>query len=174
MGTSFDNVRRIQYPAIVCASFLVRVLFAVLALQWAIGLQADVAYAMPTPDSTNVMQGAAAHTAKPSDDACPMHGAPVMHGTSMPSAPMHITPVRGEAMHGVSATSAPHGKVPHDNFSGKHDCCKSSCQCQCGSVPLAFNLAAARGILASVYLQPVTVTRVAHAPTDTHFRPPIA
>jgi hypothetical protein len=144
------------------ASFLVRVLFAVLALQLAFGLQVDVAYATPMRDSMNAVQDTAVH-AQPSDDACPMHS------TSM-DAPMHGTAATDSA----SATTAPHVKVPHDNSPGKHDCCKSSCQCQCGNAPLAFSLTATRGVLASVYLRPVAVIRVAHAPTDTHFRPPIA
>ena len=56
----------------------------------------------------------------------------------------------------------------------KHDCCKSSgCQCQCGSVSLAVNLDAPKGIPASTQVQPVTTVRFPTALPDTLFRPPI-
>ena len=63
-----------------------------------------------------------------------------------------------------------HTPTPDD----KHDCCKSSgCQCQCGSVSLAVNLDAPKGIPASTQVQPVTTVRFPTAPPDTLFRPPI-
>lgn len=138
------------------ASPLIRVLFVVLALQLAFGLQVDVAYAMPAGMQTmthassdhDASMSAAATSSRASDDACPMHSA--------------------------SSTNAPHApKVPHDT-GNKHDCCKSSCQCQCGSLSLAFNLTVARDIPVTAYLQPARVSHLAHAPADTHFRPPIA
>ena len=63
-----------------------------------------------------------------------------------------------------------HAPTPDD----KHDCCKSSgCQCQCGSVSLAVNLDAPKGIPASTQVQPITTVRFPTAPPDTLFRPPI-
>lgn len=134
-------MRRIEYPACVRGLSLIRVLFAVLAVQLAIGLQADVAYATPQ-GMPATMQVSVDH------DACPMHSA--------------------------SATDALHAHTPQNNSSGKHDCCKSSCQCQCGSVPLAFNLPITRGIPVTAYIPLVHVSHVANGPADTHFRPPIA
>jgi hypothetical protein len=62
----------------------------------------------------------------------------------------------------------------HRAPTGKHDCCKSSgCQGQCGSVPLAFNIAPSRNSLASTRVQSEGAERVVVAPADTHFRPPI-
>ena len=56
----------------------------------------------------------------------------------------------------------------------KHDCCKSSgCQCQCGSVSLAVNRDAPKGIAASTQVQLVTTVRFPSALPDTLFRPPI-
>jgi len=163
----FDIEHQIEYSGGVRASPLIRVLFAILALQLAFGLQVDVAYAMPTGmqamthagggadaslstrisshDKAAIAQTTSTHA---SDDACPHHSA--------------------------SSTKSLHAKVPHDNASGKHDCCKSSCQCQCGSLPLAFNLSVTRDIPVTAYLQPGQVSHFAHALADTHFRPPIA
>ena len=57
----------------------------------------------------------------------------------------------------------------------KHDCCKSTgCQCTCGNLPLAFNVSAVRGALATTLLQPTLATLLASAPPDSHFRPPIS
>ena len=62
----------------------------------------------------------------------------------------------------------------HGAPASKHDCCKSSgCQGQCGSVPLAFNIAPSRNSPASTRVQPAGAERESVAPADTHFRPPI-
>lgn len=124
---------------------LARTLFTLLAFQLALGLQVGVAYA-----STISAPPAATHesTANTGDDACPMH----------------------DASH-----SSPHTKAPLQKPADKHDCCKSSgCQGQCGNMPLAFNVSAIRGASATAVVQPIRATRVAVAPADTHFRPPIA
>jgi hypothetical protein len=145
---------------------LARVLFALLAFQLAVGLQMGVAHAAtspalpmaahaPTP-SKNItsIPASASGTAKASsstastDDACPMHSSP--------------------------SQGSPHAKAPPNTSSDKHDCCKSSgCQCQCGNVPLAFNVALNRDSLASALVRPVRAVRAVVAPADTHFRPPI-
>ena len=148
---------------------LARILFAFLAFQLALGLQVGVAYAASGPVvSTDVapMQmpmPSAAHktidsatTAATSDDACPMHNA---------SSPLHTE----------SSRTSSHAKAPLEKSTDGHDCCKSSgCQCQCGNVPLAFNLPAIPGAAVTTNVRPLRATRSAFAPSDTHFRPPIA
>ena len=115
---------------------LIRVLFAVLALQLAFGL--DIAYAMPEA------MPATMH-ASVDPDACPLH-----------------------------SSSSSQDRTDHNIPAGKHDCCKSSCQCQCGSLSLAFDLSLTRGLPVTTYVRPLPVSHVANAPADTHFRPPIA
>ena len=129
---------------------LARVLFTVLAFQLALGLQVGVAYAAAMPDASPVAGHAeAVATTTAGDDACPVHNA--------------------------SSHGSPHAKVPLNKFTDKHDCCKSSgCQCQCGNVPVAFNVSVTRSVSASANLQPARETRSPVAPADTHFRPPIA
>jgi hypothetical protein len=142
---------------------LARVLFALLAFQLAVGLQIGVAQA-----ATLAALPMAAHASRPSanaasiparaaratviattDDACPMHGSSSQQGS-------------------------PHAKVPPNTSSDKHDCCKSSgCQCQCGNVPLAFNVSLNRNSLASALVRPVRAVSAVVAPADPHFRPPI-
>lgn len=137
----FDNARRIEYAAPVGGRFLIRALFTVLALQLALGLEVDVAHAMP--------QG--------------------MHTTTS-----HVSAHREECpLHSAAAAHAAHFQTPHD-WPGKHDCCKSACQCQCGNLSLAFDLSLVRVLPVTAYVQPAPVSRVANAPADTHFRPPIA
>jgi hypothetical protein len=63
---------------------------------------------------------------------------------------------------------------PNTSDNDKHDCCKSSaCQCQCGNVSFAVMVSGPKGIPASTQVQPITAVRVATAPPDTLFRPPI-
>ena len=131
---------------------LIRFLFAVLALQLAIGLQFD-AYAMTgsmlhAGVDHDMPLAAQATSAQPhaNDDACPLHS--------------------------TSSADASHVKVPQDNSSGKHDCCKSSCQC--GSLSLAFNVSVMQGVPVTAYVRSVDISHVVNAPADTHFRPPIA
>jgi len=121
--------------------FLIRILFAVLALQLAFGLEVDVAYAMPQGMHTMTPQEGVHH------EDCPLHSA--------------------------AATHTAHSQVPHD-LPGKHDCCKSACQCQCGNLSLAFDLSLIRVLPVTAYVPTAPVSRVANAPADTHFRPPIA
>jgi hypothetical protein len=127
---------------------LARVLFALLAFQLAVGLQIGVAQAA-APAAALPMAAASVSSATAStDDACPMHSS--------------------------SSQGSPHAKVPPNTSSDKHDCCKSSgCQCQCGNVPLAFNVSLNRNSLASALVRPVRAVRAVVAPADTHFRPPI-
>jgi hypothetical protein len=130
----------------VSAPSLARILFAFLAFQLALGLQVGVAYA-----STPTHQSSAAHasSANAGNDACAMHTA-------------------------LSGTSS-HAKAPLEKSTDRHDCCKSSgCQCQCGNAPLAFNVTAVRGASATASVQPIRAIGPVVAPTDTHFRPPIA
>jgi hypothetical protein len=123
---------------------LARVLFALLAFQLAVGLQIGVAQAA----APAVALPMAAASVSSADDACPMHSS--------------------------SSQGSPHAKVPPNTSSDKHDCCKSSgCQCQCGNVPLAFNVSLNRNPLASALVRPVRAVRAVVAPADTHFRPPI-
>jgi hypothetical protein len=140
---------------------LARVLFALLAFQLAVGLQIGVAHAAPpaalpmttlavkpSTNAASILARASSATAT-TDDACPMHSS--------------------------SLQGSPHAKVPPNTSSfDKHDCCKSSgCQCQCGNVPLAFNVSLNRNSLASALVRPVRAVRAVVAPADTHFRPPI-
>ena len=122
-----------------------------MALQLAIGLQVD-AYAMSGTMTVSAPHGGVDHMtsaqSQAGDEACPLHG--------------------------ESSNDASHSKAPKDNSAGKHDCCKSSCQCQCGSLPLAFSLSLTRGIPVTAYLRSVGISHVVNAPVDTHFRPPIA
>ena len=160
---------------------LARVLFALLAFQLAVGLQIGVAHAaampmtvraaMPAAVPSGVMTASTATTAGTDttastnttasaapDDACPLHGSS-----------SHSASSDGQAVH-----SAPHAKVPQGTPAGKHDCCKSSgCQGQCGTVPLAFNIALSRNSPVSTRVQPAGAERIVAAPADTHFRPPI-
>jgi hypothetical protein len=131
---------------------LARLLFTLLAFQLALGLQVGVAYASAiSAPPTHQSSAAYESSANTGDDACPTHNA-----------------------YASSHTSA-HAKAPLPKSADKHDCCKASgCQCQCGNVPLAFNVSAIRGASATAVVQPIRVTRVAAAPADTHFRPPIA
>jgi hypothetical protein len=77
-------------------------------------------------------------------------------------------------LHSTSSTDAAHVKTAPGNTPGKHDCCKSSCQCQCGTLSLAFDFSVTRGLPVIAYVQPANVSHVVSAPADTHFRPPIA
>jgi hypothetical protein len=135
---------------------LARTLFALLAFQLALGMQVGVAYAsaMSTPPAS-AHESSAANS---SDAPCPMHNA---------SSPTHNA--------NASSHTSAHAKAPLEKSADKHECCKSSgCQGQCGNVPLASNVSAIRGATATAAVQPIRATRVAVAPTDTHFRPPIA
>jgi hypothetical protein len=126
---------------------LARILFAFLAFQLALGLQIGVAYAAAEPVV--------------SSDAAPMQ-------LPMPSV-LHKT--------GDGATTAANSDdaCPMHSAPAPHDCCKSSgCQCQCGNAPLAFNVIAVRGVSATASVQPIRAVGAVVAPSDTHFRPPIA
>ena len=137
--SAFDKAAWIEYAVRVRGLALIRVLFGILALQLAFGLEVDVAYAMP--------QG--------------------MHATTLESAHQGDCP-----LHTAAATHTAHSQVPHDS-PGKHDCCKSACQCQCGNLSFACGLSLTQILPVTVYVQPAPVSRVANAPADTHFRPPI-
>jgi len=142
---------------------LARTLFALLAFQLALGMQVGVAYASAI--STPPASAHESSAANSSDDSCPMHNA---------SSPRHDASSSTHNANASSHTSA-HAKAPLEKSADKHECCKSSgCQGQCGNVPLAFNVSAIRGATATVAVQPIRATRLAVAPTDTHFRPPIA
>jgi hypothetical protein len=69
-----------------------------------------------------------------------------------------------------------HSQPAQDRAALKHDCCKSSgCQGHCGNLTLAVNVSIARATLdESALLRPAPATRDPSAPSDTHFRPPIA
>jgi hypothetical protein len=141
---------------------LAPLLFTLLAFQLALGLQAGVAFAStisPPPASPHES------SANIGDDACPMHNAP---------SAMHNAASSTHDANALSHTPA-RVKAPLEKSADKHDCCKSTgCQCQCGNVPLAFNLSALRGASATTDAQPIRATGATIAPTDTHFRPPIA
>ena len=145
---------------------LARFLFTLLAFQLAVGMQVGVAYAstvstasMSTPlASAHVSSAIHESSANTGNDACAMHNA-------------------SSATHNANASShtSVHTKAPLQKSADKHDCCKSSgCQCQCGNVPLAFNLPAMPGAAVTTNVRPLRATRSAFAPSDTHFRPPIA
>jgi hypothetical protein len=147
--------------------FLARVLFALLALQLAVGLQVGVAHtAIPLMGSAPMTAHAGANVANASStagDACPMH----TPGSRGPSS-------HDKAAQAASLQTAPHAKAPQGSPAGKHDCCKSGgCQGHCGSVPLAFNASLARNSPVSKRVQLVNIDRAVAAPADTHFRPPI-
>ena len=124
-------------------------LFALLAFQLALGLQQSAG--VPHPDSvryTDITHYAAATTEHP--DSARLTS---MSASNDGACPLH---------------------TPSPTSDDKHDCCKSSgCQCQCGSVSLAVNLDAPKGIPASTQVQPVATVRFPTAPPDTLFRPPI-
>jgi hypothetical protein len=149
-GAYFDKARGIEYSVQVRRLTLIRVLFAILAVQLAFGLELDVAYAMPP--GTHTM---AVHESGGQHEDCPLHSAVSAH-------------VAGAAAAHTAPSQIPHG------LPGKHDCCKSTCQCQCGNLPFACDLSLIRILPVTVYVQPLPVSRVANAPADTHFRPPIA
>jgi hypothetical protein len=139
---------------------LARVLFALLAFQLAVGLQIGVAHA-----AASTALPMTAHAVKP-----------ITNAASIPARASSVTATTDDAcpMHISSSQGSPHAKVPPNTSSDKHDCCKSSgCQCQCGNVPLAFNVALNRNSLASALVRPVRAVRTVVAPADTHFRPPI-
>lgn len=156
---------------------LARVLFTLLAFQLAVGLQMGVAQAAveaaaPPAGAARPAAAAAApvmYGDSGGRDACPMHDS--LHNSKAsdstrdkPAPP----PARPAALHDKPA--APHGEP-----AAPHDCCKSSgCQCHCGNLPLAFNLSAVRGAPTTALAQPSPTLRRASAPSDTHFRPPIA
>ncbi len=152
---------------------LARFLFTLLAFQLAVGMQVGVAYAstvstasMSTPlASAHVSSAIHESSANTGNDACAMHNAsPATHDAST-------------STHNANASShtSVHTKAPLQKSADKHDCCKSSgCQCQCGNVPLAFNLPAMPGAAVTTNVRPLRATRSAFAPSDTHFRPPIA
>ena len=123
-------------------------LFALLALQVAFGLQQSAG--VPHPETVG-------------------HTAAVHHGYR--DATQRADSQAGSMTIAENDAACPlHAPAP-DN---KHDCCKSSaCQCQCGYVSLAVNLDAPKGIPASTQVQPITIVRFAAAPADTLFRPPI-
>jgi len=78
------------------------------------------------------------------------------------------------AMSAASDGSCPLHATAASSDNDKHDCCKSSgCQCQCGNVSFAVMVSGPRGIPASTQVQAMTTVRVATAPPDTLFRPPI-
>ena len=128
---------------------LARVLFALLAFQLAVGLQIGVAHeAAPAALPATAHAATASSATASADEACPMHSS--------------------------SSQDSPHAKVPPKTSSDKHDCCKSSsCQCQCGNVPLAFNASLNGNSFAAPLVRPVRAVRAVVAPADTHFRPPI-
>ena len=129
------------------APSLARVLFAFLAFQLALGMQVGVAYATAGPVV--------------STDAAPMQ-------MPMPSA-VHET-----SDSAITAASSDDACLRHKS-TDRHDCCKSSgCQRQCGNAPLAFNVTAVRGASATASVQPIRAIGAVVAPSDTHFRPPIA
>ena len=85
----------------------------------------------------------------------------------------HSTPP--PAHQSSATTSTDDACAIHKQAAERHDCCKASgCQCQCGNVPLAFNLPMISGAAAATIVRPLRATRFAAAPADTHFRPPIA
>ncbi len=137
---------------------LARTLFAFLAFQLALGMQAGVAYAATIGTTPS------AHTHESvvtSGDACPMHNASA-----------HRAPPAKTA---VAAPLEPPLKAPLAKSADKHDCCKSTgCQGYCGTVSLAFNVAAIRSATAAVGVVPMRAIPCAAAPADAHFRPPIA
>lgn len=152
-GSHFDIPPRIEYAPAVRAQPPVRcapaqlLLFALLAFQLALGLQPSAG--APHPDS--VRYSDITHHAAATERADSTHRSVSMSASDDGACPLH----------------AP---TPDDT----HDCCKSSgCQCQCGSVSLAVNLDAPKGIPASTQVQPVTTVRFPAAPPDTLFRPPI-
>jgi hypothetical protein len=143
----FDILRRIQYARTVrTPSTAQLLLFALLAFQLARGLQQSAG--APHPDTA--------------------HGTYITHHDATEHlASDHLSMTMSAANDGACPLHTP---TPDD----KHDCCKSSgCQCQCGSVSLAVNLDAPKGVAASTHVQPITTVRVPAAPPDTLFRPPI-
>jgi hypothetical protein len=144
----FDIPRRIQYPQWVRTRAISQLLlFALLAFQVAFGLQQSAG--VPHPESARYT--AAAHNEH------------------------HDLTQRADSTAGSITAAASDGACPlhapaPDN---KHDCCKSSCQCQCGYVSLGVNLGAPKGIPASTQVQPITAARFTTAPAETLFRPPI-
>ena len=140
---------------------LARVLFAFLAFQLAVGLQLGVAQA-----ATSAVLPMAAHASRPSTNAASI---PAKASSNSTTGTDDACP-----MHSSSSQGSPEAKGPPNTSSDKHDCCKSSgCQCQCGNVPLAFNVSLSRNSLGSALVRPVPAVRAVVAPADTHFRPPI-
>lgn len=96
---------------------------------------------------------------------------------SMQSAPSSAPTHQSSATHETSAST---GKddvcaMHQQKAVEKHDCCKASgCQCQCGNVPLAFDLPAITTAPVATNVRPLRPLRSPVAPSDTHFRPPIA
>lgn len=168
---------------------LARTLFALLAFQLALGMQVGIAYASTIaapPAPTHQSSAAYESSSNTGDDACPMHNASSpMHNVPPPrhdasslmhsASPLTHNPSRSMQNASASSHTSAHAKAPLAKSADKHDCCKSSgCQGQCGNMPVAFNVSAIRGASATAVVQPIRATRVAVAPTDTHFRPPIA
>ena len=161
-GSYFDRLPRIEYAPGVRAQPPARsttaqlLLFALLVFQLALGLQQSAG--APHPDTAH-------YTYLTHDGAAPAHHV-ATDATGHPDS-AH----RSISMSTSNDGACPlHTPTPDD----KHDCCKSSgCQCQCGSVSLAVNLDAPKGIPASTQVQPITTVRVPTSPPDALFRPPI-
>ncbi len=137
---------------------LARTLVALRAFQLALGMQVGVAYAATIDMTPSMHKHETAVTS--GDDACPMHSA---SAHSAPLAKMTVAPSLETPL-----------KAPLAKSADKHDCCKSTgCQGHCGTVPLAFNVAAIRGATATASVLPIRAISFVAAPADAHFRPPI-
>jgi hypothetical protein len=129
--------------AFVRAQPLVRILFALLAFQLAIGLQFSVARA------------AVADYAQPAS----------VHATAAGTVDAH-------AMHdgGVGGEHCPSHRKPANQHDC---CRSSGCQCQCANSPATLGVMMIRAVSVTSLLRPDFAARFVGARAEAHFRPPI-